>query len=103
MVKSITIGAIEGTLEVMQGISGYFTIVDRASGRRIRCDCAPELLDEIAGRQLWRRMLVVTGEIQEDRSGHPKTLKVSGYRPLQSGDELPQPEDLLGLYRTVAQ
>lgn len=94
-------GAVEGTLEVLQGINDYFTILDGATGRRIRCECEPAVLDEIAARRLFRQRLVVNGEIREDRNGHPKSIKVQEYRPLRTTAELPQPEDLLGLYKAA--
>lgn len=94
----VSLGSVEGTVEILSGISEYFTIVDRITGRKIRCECDRATLADLAANH-WEKNVVVTGEITEDRSGHPKTMKVRRYRPLKDQKDLPQPEDLLGLYK----
>jgi hypothetical protein len=95
----ISYGSVEGVVEVLDGFRDSFTIFDKATRRQIRCQCDESVLDEIAARGYWKKRLIVTGRIREDRHGHAKTIKVVTYRPVQSVTELPQPEDLLGLFQ----
>lgn len=90
-------GSIEGSLEVLNGISNSFSVVDRVTKRRIRCESSKVTLAALAESH-WERVIVVTGQITEDREGHPRSIKVESYRALSDSGDLPQAEDIRGLY-----
>ncbi len=90
-------GSVEGVVEVIHGVEDYFEIVDTLVNRRIRCNIDRASLQEIARLHFGKR-LIVSGEIPEDRFGHPKLVNVDSFRPLAAKENLPGPRDLIGLY-----
>ncbi len=94
-----SIGSVEGIVQMITGFRDYFTIVDRTLNRNIQCYCDKATLNEIA--ELWDKRILVSGEITEDKAGRPKSIKVKRYRRLRDRSELPQVEDIAGLYKDL--
>lgn len=90
-------GSVDGHLGRLDEWGSAFFILDRVTGRKIKCECDADMLDEIA-QKYWKKNVVVTGEIVEDKEGKPKAIRAVGFRQLRERSELPQPEELLGLY-----
>lgn len=93
-----SIGSIEGILEVVHGHNEkYFNIYDTLSKRAVKCLCKQDDLVHLC-RDAYQKRVSVTGRIFEDAQGRPKRVKVESYRILRDKDELPQAEDVRGLY-----
>ena len=90
-------GSVEGVVEVIHGIEDYFEILDTLLNRRIRCNIDKARLEEIARLHFGKR-LIVSGEITEDRFGHPRLVSVESFRTRAAKEHLPGPRDLIGLY-----
>lgn len=90
-------GALEGRLETITiHDRNAFTIYDPLRSYGTRCICDAETLN-VAHRYLGRRVLVY-GEIGYNKDGEPSTIRVERFETLRPRDELPQSEDIRGLY-----
>ena len=93
-----SIGSVEGVLEVVHGHKEkYFNIYDTLSKRAVKCLCEQEVLAQLC-REAYQKRILVTGRISEDAQGRPKKIRVESYRVLKDQSELPQVEDVRGLY-----
>lgn len=92
------IGSIEGVVELMSGFQEYFAVEDKASGRKIRCECDKDTLSQIAA-QAWEKRICVSGEVTVDPFGRPQSIKVNRYKIFKDQAILPSPEDMLGIYK----
>lgn len=94
--SSVASGSIEGTLEAASiHRRPEFAVYDVITARRIRCLCDRETLQQVLAHV--GRRLSVTGEVRFNARGEPTSLQVSSFRPV-GGRELPQPEDIRGLF-----
>ena len=90
-------GALEGRLETVTiHDQNAFTIYDPLRRRGTRCICDAETLNAVHGF-LGKRVLVY-GEIGYNKDGEPNTIHVERLEILRTRDELPQAEDVRGLY-----
>jgi len=95
--KRTYLGSVEGVVELMSGLQEYFAVVDRISGRKIRCNCGKDMLAEIAAHA-WEKNIRVTGEVTADPFGRPQAIAVRRYQLFKDPASLPTPEDMIGLY-----
>lgn len=97
-VRPVSLGSVEGILELISIHGGtYFNIYDQLTKRRVKCVCDRDILNELTDYRNLGRRLLVYGEIQEDISGQPISIKVGKYRFLRDRQELPQGEHLRGI------
>lgn len=95
-VGGVSLGSIEGTLELVSIHRGiFFHVYDVITRQRVRCDCEREVLNDLA-QALGKRVLVY-GPIRLNAKGQPISIKVERYRVLRDRDQLPQTRDLRGL------
>lgn len=95
--KYTAIGSVEGTLEVLSIHRGIHAIIyDQLTGQKVQCICDLDLLEELAAAHIGDRLLV-EGEVRYNKYGEPTSVEVEDYRVLRSREELPQPEDMVGL------
>jgi hypothetical protein len=81
----VSFGSVEGTVELLSalGYGKHFDIVDRVTGRKIRCESDGNTLAKIAAES-WEQNIVVTGE---------RTLSDFIWRPNNAQES---PKNLLG-------
>ncbi len=97
-IRRTSLGSIEGKMELISIHGGtYFNIYDQLSGRRIKCVCNRDQLNELTSAQNLGRRILVYGEIREDSFGQAIQIKLQHHRFLRNRDELPQPNDLRGI------
>ena len=90
-------GALEGRLETITiHDHNAFTIYDPLRRRGTRCVCDADTLNDI--RELLGQRVLVYGEIGYNKGGDPLTIRVKQFQLLRTREELPQPEDIRGMF-----
>lgn len=90
------LGSVEGRLEVISIHRGiHANIYDRLTGKKIQCICDLDLLEELTDH-IGNRLLV-EGEVRYNKYGEPTSIDAKGYRVIRPREELPQPDQMVGL------
>jgi hypothetical protein len=91
------LGSVEGRLEAIS-VHGKpsFGVYDFVEGRRISCEFPSEMLERVKDA-LGRRVLVF-GRVRFNESDKPTSVReIEELRVLRGKDDLPQPEDIVGI------
>ena len=98
-VRRVSLGSVEGKLELISIHGGpYFNIYDQLTGRRVKCACDREVLNKLTDHRNLGKRILVYGEIREDARGRADSIKMETYRFLRERDELPQVDDIRGIF-----
>jgi hypothetical protein len=94
------IGSIEGFLELLAGPEGeapYFRIRDVITGAKVMCSIPENMLNEAL--KAFRKRVLISGLIQYDNEGKPRTIKVKSIETIPIEENLPQPKDVRGIMK----
>lgn len=96
------IGTIEGRLDEVN-VHGRptFQVWERLSGDKVLCRVGDNITVDDLGEALGRRV-TVRGRIRESKAGHKITIDVRQLRVFDAEENLPTPEDVLGILRTAS-
>lgn len=95
-------GSVEGTLEMITlHDRSYFRVYDSIHGMGVPCYFEPTLLENV--RQGIGRRVSVEGNIQSDRNGKIRSLRVARFRLLPDEDHLPTPSQMRGLVKGMTE
>ena len=95
-------GSVEGAMEMVTVHDrSYFRVYDTVHGMGIPCYFDPELLEHV--RQGIGHRVSVQGDIQSDRNGKIRSLRVTGIRLLPDEGQLPTPSQMRGLVKGLSQ
>lgn len=96
------IGTIEGRLEEVN-VHGRptFQVWERLSGDKVLCRAGENITVDDLGEALGRRV-AVRGRIRESKAGQKITIDVRQLRVFDAEEDLPTPEEVLGILRTAS-
>lgn len=92
------IGSLEGYLKMVTFKNDYFSLYDKLTGNRVKCDfdASREKLVEKIRKGLNRRVLV-KGLITTNKTGVPQSAEVESIELFKPEEELPSLDDIVGL------
>ena len=95
--SSVAYGSIEGRLQAINGRHGLlFRVYDDFSDRPVTCYFKEDLLGDVI--KAFQKRVSVYGEIKYGKAGEPISIKVKKFRIFGERAELPQFDDLIGIF-----